>query len=103
MLMSYGTGAIMAVPAHDERDHAFALEYNLDIRQVIAPADESEVDVSAAAYVHKDHIRTINSGQFDGLDYDTAFDRIAAYVEARGIGQRRVNYRLRDWGVSRQR
>ena len=103
VLMSYGTGAIMAVPAHDERDHAFALEYNLDIRQVIAPADESEVDVSAAAYVHKDHIRTINSGQFDGLDYDTAFDRIAAYVEARGIGQRRVNYRLRDWGVSRQR
>ena len=99
VLMSYGTGAIMAVPAHDERDHAFALRYGLPIRQVIAPSDAREVDVNQAAYVEKEGIRTVNSGQFDGLDYTDAFERITAYVEERGIGARRVNYRLRDWGV----
>jgi leucyl-tRNA synthetase len=93
----------MAVPAHDERDHAFALRYGLPIRQVIAPSDAREVDVNQAAYVEKEGIRTVNSGQFDGLDYTDAFERITAYVEERGIGARRVNYRLRDWGVSRQR
>ena len=103
VLMSYGTGAIMAVPAHDERDHAFALRYGLPIRQVIAPSNAREVDVNQAAYVEKEGIRTVNSGQFDGLDYTDAFERITAYVEEQGIGARRVNYRLRDWGVSRQR
>ena len=103
VLMSYGTGAIMAVPAHDERDHEFALRYGLPIRQVIAPSDAREIDVNQAAYVEKEQIRTVNSGQFDGLDYVDAFERITSYVEAQGLGSRRVNYRLRDWGVSRQR
>ena len=103
VLMSYGTGAIMAVPAHDERDHEFALRYGLPIRQVIAPSDAREIDVNQAAYVEKEEIRTVNSGQFDGLDYVDAFERITSYVEAQGLGSRRVNYRLRDWGVSRQR
>ncbi|GIT24019.1 MAG: hypothetical protein CM1200mP41_00630 [Gammaproteobacteria bacterium] len=103
VLMSYGTGAIMAVPAHDERDHEFALRYGLPIRQVIAPSDAREIDVNQAAYVEKEQIRTVNSGQFDGLDYVDAFERFTSYVEAQGLGSRRVNYRLRDWGVSRQR
>ena len=103
VLMGYGTGAIMAVPGHDERDHAFAKSYGLPIQQVIAPADDREIDVMTAAWVDKQNIVTVNSGTFSGLDYDTAFERIADHVEALGIGRRQVNYRLRDWGVSRQR
>src|SRR5690606_24429628 len=103
VLMGYGTGAIMAVPAHDERDHAFATRYGLPIRQVIAPADGSKVDIAAAAWTSKDDIVTVNSGPFSGLGFTEAFDRIADHAEAGGFGTRRVNYRLRDWGVSRQR
>jgi len=103
VLMGYGTGAIMAVPAHDERDHAFATRYGLPIRQVIAPADGSKVDIAAAAWTSKDDIVTVNSGPFSGLGFTEAFDRIADHAEAGGFGNRRVNYRLRDWGVSRQR
>ncbi len=103
VLMGYGTGAIMAVPAHDERDHAFATRFGLPIRQVIAPADGAAVDVQLAAWTSKENIVTVNSGDYSGLAFDDAFDRIAAAAESGGFGARRVNYRLRDWGVSRQR
>lgn len=103
VLVGYGTGAIMAVPGHDERDHEFARKYGLPITQVIAPADGAQWDIQAAAWVVKDDIVTVNSGEFSGLSFHDAFDRIAEFVEARGVGERKVNYRLRDWGVSRQR
>ena len=101
VLMGYGTGAVMAVPAHDQRDWEFARRYGLRIHQVIEPTDGRLVDLDAGAYV--EHGRLINSGQFDGLDFDEAFDAIAKSFEATGRGQRRVNWRLRDWGISRQR
>jgi leucyl-tRNA synthetase len=101
VLMSYGTGAVMAVPAHDQRDWEFARRYGLRIHQVIQPADGSLVDLDAGAYVERGTL--INSGRFDGLDFDEAFDAIAKHFEAIGCGQRRVNWRLRDWGISRQR
>ncbi len=103
VLMGYGTGAIMAVPAHDERDHAFATRYALPIIQVVAPADGTPIDVEQAAWPAKDDAVTVNSGAFSGLDFKTAFDRIADDIEKRGLGERKTNYRLRDWGVSRQR
>ncbi|MDP7220450.1 MAG: leucine--tRNA ligase [Arenicellales bacterium] len=103
VLIGYGTGAIMAVPAHDQRDHMFATRYGLPIRQVIAPVGGAAVDVRAVAWVEKDETVTVNSGEFTGLDYDSAFERIADYVESLDIGRRQVNYRIRDWGVSRQR
>ncbi len=103
VLIGYGTGAIMAVPAHDERDHEFATRYGLPIRQVIAPATGESVDVRVQAWVNKEGTVTINSGEFSGLDYQTFFDRVADLAEQRGIGRRQINYRLRDWGVSRQR
>jgi leucyl-tRNA synthetase len=102
VLMSYGTGAIMAVPAHDFRDHEFARDNGLEIRQVVAPADGTEVDVQSEAYVSYD-IVTVNSGEFTGLGFDEAFDRISEWVEARDVGRRTVNFRIRDWGISRQR
>ncbi|HVT37223.1 MAG TPA: leucine--tRNA ligase [Nevskiaceae bacterium] len=101
VLMGYGTGAVMAVPGHDERDHEFARKYGLPIKQVIKPADGSTIDVAQAAYT--EHGVCINSGEYDGLDYQHAFDAIAARFEKRSTGKRRVNFRLRDWGVSRQR
>jgi leucyl-tRNA synthetase len=103
VLMGYGTGAIMAVPGHDERDHEFARKYGLPIRQVIGPADGSALDIQAASWTAKEDMVTVDSGEFSGLAFQDAFDRIAAHLEERGIGTRRVNYRLRDWGVSRQR
>ncbi len=103
VLMGYGTGAIMAVPGHDERDHEFARRYGLEIRQVIAPADGTALDIQAAAWTSKEDMVTVNSGQFTGLSFQAAFDRIAEHIEQLGLGERRVNYRLRDWGVSRQR
>jgi leucyl-tRNA synthetase len=103
VLMGYGTGAIMAVPGHDERDHSFATRYGLPIRQVVGPADGGVVDVQAAAWPAKEDTVTVNSGDFSGLDFAGAFERIADFVEQQGIGERKVNYRLRDWGVSRQR
>ncbi|MDG6345786.1 leucine--tRNA ligase [Glaesserella parasuis] len=101
VLMHYGTGAVMAVPAHDERDFEFAQKYNLPIKQAIAPLDGSEWDFSKAAMT--EHGKLINSAEFDGLDFDGAFKGIADKLEGMGIGKRQVNYRLRDWGVSRQR
>ncbi len=101
VLMSYGTGAVMAVPGHDERDWEFAKKHGLPIRQVIAPADGSDIDIDAAVFVDKGVL--VNSGAYDGLDYDGAFNAIADHFEATGRGRRTINYRLRDWGVSRQR
>ncbi|MEY2699351.1 MAG: leucine--tRNA ligase [Pseudomonadota bacterium] len=101
VLMGYGTGAVMSVPAHDQRDWDFARHYGLPIRQVIFPKDGTEVDLVQQAYVDKGILG--NSGQWDGLDFTAAFDAIATHIESMGRGQRKVNYRLRDWGVSRQR
>ncbi|MEM7406192.1 MAG: leucine--tRNA ligase [Pseudomonadota bacterium] len=101
VLMGYGTGAVMAVPGHDSRDHAFATAYGLPIVQVIAPADGADVDIQAEAYV--DYGVVVNSGEFDGLDSAAAKQRIAAWLAERDLGEEQVNFRLRDWGVSRQR
>ena len=101
VLMSYGTGAVMAVPAHDQRDFEFACRYDLPIRQVVYPADGSDGDVSQAAYTLPGCLR--DSGAFSGLSSAQACEAIADHLEQQGTGRRRVNYRLRDWGVSRQR
>ena len=101
VLMSYGSGAVMAVPAHDERDYEFANKYGIDIKQVITSADGEEVSVVEEAYTEKGIL--INSGEFDGLSSADAFDAIADYLSKDGKGSKTVNYRLRDWGVSRQR
>ena len=101
VLMGYGTGAVMAVPGHDERDWEFAKKHDLPIRQVVAPADGSEIDIDQGAYTDKGVL--VSSGEYDGLDYEAAFNAIADHFESTGRGQRTVNYRLRDWGVSRQR
>ena len=101
VLMSYGTGAVMAVPGHDERDWEFAKKHGLPIKQVIAPEDGTEIDIDAAVFIDKGVL--VNSGEFDGLHYAEAFDSIADWFEKSGRGRRQVNYRLRDWGVSRQR
>ena len=144
VLMGYGTGAVMAVPAHDQRDWEFAKAYGLPVKPVIVPAavrdalaeiashvadhddpmavalgahgpiDVVEIDAAVAvvreyfdgieqreAYTERGLL--INSGEYDGLDYDAAFDALARRFEAAGIGRRKVNFRLRDWGVSRQR
>ena len=101
VLMAYGTGAVMAVPAHDQRDWEFARKYGLPIRQVIAPADGDVVDLQRGAYTDKGVL--VNSGEFSGLDSAQAFEAIAQWLERHARGRRQVNYRLRDWGVSRQR
>ena len=101
VLMDYGSGAVMAVPAHDQRDYEFAKKYNLAIEQVIEPANDSVCDVSIAAFTEKGTL--IHSGEFDGLDFDAAFDNISTKLENLGKGRITLNYRLRDWGVSRQR
>jgi leucyl-tRNA synthetase len=101
ILMSYGTGAVMAVPGHDARDWEFARKHDLPIKQVIAPTDGSEIDIDAEVYLERGVL--INSGDYDGLDFDGAFNAIADHFEKSGRGSRKVNYRLRDWGVSRQR
>lgn len=101
VLMDYGTGAVMAVPAHDQRDYEFATKYSIDIIPVIKPEDGSDVDVSEAAYTEKGVL--FDSGEFDGLAFQDAFDAIAAKLESEGKGKKTINFRLRDWGVSRQR
>ncbi|MFT5176545.1 MAG: leucyl-tRNA synthetase [Gammaproteobacteria bacterium] len=101
VLMGYGTGAVMAVPGHDTRDHAFAKNYGLPIKQVIAPADGSEINIATEAFVAYGQL--VNSGEFDGLSSDEGKTRVAQWLEERGKGARTVNFRLRDWGVSRQR
>ena len=101
VLMHYGTGAVMAVPAHDQRDYEFANKYGLQIKQVIAPLAGQEIDLSKEAFT--EHGTLVNSAEFDGRDFDGAFNGIADKLEHLGVGKRQVNYRLRDWGVSRQR
>ncbi len=101
VLMGYGSGAVMAVPAHDQRDWEFAKKYRLGIKQVIHPADGSAVDTGTAAFVETGVLE--DSGQFTGLSSAHAFAAIAAHLEAQNQGRRQVHYRLRDWGVSRQR
>ena len=101
VLMDYGSGAVMAVPAHDQRDYEFAKKYQLEIKQVIAPANEEPCDLSTEAFTSKGLL--INSGSYDGLDFNAAFDAIAGALEAANHGSVTTNYRLRDWGVSRQR
>ena len=99
VLMDYGSGAVMAVPAHDQRDFEFAKKYGLEINQVIATPDD--FDISEAAYTEKGKL--INSGEFDGLNFNKAFKSIAYWLEKNEKGAVKTNYRLRDWGVSRQR
>src|SRR5438046_3977287 len=100
VLVTYGTGAIMAVPAHDERDFEFATRHDLAIREVIAPPTGSQGRLREA-YLGPGVM--VNSGEFNGLDSAVAFDRICDWLEAKGIGKRAVKYRLRDWLISRQR
>ncbi len=97
VLMGYGTGAVMSVPAHDERDYEFAKKYNIAMHQVI----DKERDIKEAAITDKGIL--FNSGQFDGLDFNHAFNAIAKQLEDNNLGSKKTNYRLRDWGVSRQR
>jgi len=101
VLMGYGTGAVMAVPGHDQRDWEFADKYGIDKKQVIITADGSPCGIDTAAYTEKGMLA--NSGPFDGLTSEAAFDAIAAWLEEHGKGEKQVNFRLRDWGVSRQR
>ncbi len=115
VLMGYGDGAVMGVPAHDERDFAFARKYGLPIRQVIAPSaplppadQEKAAGIFSAGqwqdwYADKSTGICINSGKYDGLSHQAAVDTIAADLKARGLGDKQVQYRLRDWGISRQR
>ncbi|CAI3802694.1 leucine--tRNA ligase [Rheinheimera sp. MM224] len=103
VLMHYGSGAVMAVPGHDQRDYEFATKYGLAIKQVVQPEAGSAAvcDLSTAAFTEKGVL--VNSAEFNGLDFATAFKAISDKLAAMGIGQVKVNYRLRDWGVSRQR
>ncbi len=101
VLMGYGTGAVMAVPAHDQRDWEFAQQYDIPLKPVIYPADGSELDVSEQAFTDRGVLK--NSGQFDGLASNEACNAIADFVEQNNCGKRKINYRLRDWGISRQR
>src|SRR2546421_550629 len=100
VLVTYGTGAIMAVPAHDERDFEFAERYDLPIREVIAPPGGPK-KMLREAYLGPGVL--VNSGQFDGLDSTVAIERICDWLESKGLGKRAVKYRLRDWLISRQR
>ena len=101
VLMSYGTGAVMAVPAHDQRDYEFAKKYGLPINQVIEPANGESIDLDNEAFTEKGKL--VNSGEFTGKTSAEAFDAIATWLSERNLGEKKVNYRLRDWGVSRQR
>jgi leucyl-tRNA synthetase len=104
VLMEYGSGAVMAVPGHDQRDWEFAARYGIPIQQVIEPLDGEDAepcDLAKAAYVP--YGRLVNSGEFDGMTSEEAFEAIADTLEAKGRGRRQTHFRLRDWGVSRQR
>ena len=118
VLMSYGDGAVMGVPAHDERDFAFALKYGLGIKQVIAKTNTVSKNGSTGAideahvfnqtawqdwYADKDHVVCVNSDPFNGLDHASAVDAVAKALAEKALGEKRVTVRLRDWGISRQR
>ncbi|MFC1516825.1 leucine--tRNA ligase [Thermodesulfobacteriota bacterium] len=101
-LMEYGTGAVMSVPAHDQRDFDFAKKYGLDIIVVVKPFDEDLIS-DTMSHAYTDDGIMINSGQFDGMDSNRAKDEIAAYLEKKNLGKKTVSFRLKDWGISRQR
>ena len=101
VLMTYGSGAVMAVPAHDERDFRFAKKYNLNIEQVIEPVNSAEINLTQEAYT--EHGRLINSGEFNGLAFQEAFDAIVNKLTSIQKGKKTTQFRLRDWGISRQR
>lgn len=101
VLMEYGSGAVMSVPAHDQRDYEFAHKYGIDIAQVVEPVGSEECQLDLAAFT--DRGRLVNSGQFDGLEFEQAFGAIVEALVAKDAGRSITNYRLRDWGVSRQR
>ena len=106
VLMSYGDGAVMGVPAHDERDFAFALKYGIPIQQVIGKADGSgayDTTQWQDWYADKVGVQCIHSGELDGLDHKAAVNRVAELLEAQGLGEKKTTWRLRDWGISRQR
>ncbi len=100
VLMGYGTGAVMSVPAHDERDYDFAKKYSINIKGVIKPVD-GELDLEKGAFTDKGVL--FNSGEFNDLGFDQAFEAIASKLSNKQLGEKQTNYRLRDWGVSRQR
>lgn len=101
VLMGYGTGAVMSVPAHDQRDYDFAKKYGLGIKAVIAPKAGEEADISEQAFTEKGIL--VNSGPFDGLKSKQALHEMAKALGEKGLGEKQTNYRLRDWGISRQR
>ncbi|MEN8712388.1 MAG: leucine--tRNA ligase [Arenicellales bacterium] len=101
VLMGYGTGAVMAVPAHDQRDFEFATKYGIPVKAVVFPVEEELEQPLIAAFTDYGILR--NSAQFDGLTSEQAFDAIADWLQQHGKGERKINYRLRDWGISRQR
>ncbi len=102
VLMSYGSGAVMAVPAHDQRDWEFAKKYDLPIKAVIEPNESTTcTNLEESAFVERGKL--INSGRFDGLNFEEAFEAIANFLSDKGSGEKTINFRLRDWGVSRQR
>ncbi|PWT71183.1 MAG: leucine--tRNA ligase [Proteobacteria bacterium] len=102
VLMGYGEGAVMAVPAHDERDFEFATKYGLPIKEVIQPRG-TNVSTTEPVLPFVEYGITVNSGEFDGLEFSTAVDAVAQALQRKGLGRKRVQYRLRDWGISRQR
>jgi len=101
VLMGYGSGAVMSVPGHDQRDWEFATKYQLPIVQVIAGTPDAPANLAEAAYTERGAL--MNSGEFDGLSFDEAFNSIVKCLEEKGQGEKTINFRLRDWGVSRQR
>ena len=100
VLMGYGTGAVMSVPAHDQRDYEFAQKYTIPMLEVIRPIN-TEHDITQNAFTNKGIL--CNSGEFDGLNFDEAFEAIAQKLNTSNLGEKQTNYRLRDWGISRQR
>jgi leucyl-tRNA synthetase len=104
VLITYGDGAVMGVPGHDERDFAFAQKYKLPIKQVIAvEGKQFSLDAWQEWYGDKEHGKVVNSGRYDGLDYTAAVNAVAGDLAAQGLGDKKVTFRLRDWGISRQR
>ncbi len=104
VLMTYGDGAVMGVPAHDERDFAFAKKYNIAIKQVVAIEGENfTTDAWAESYGDKQRGVTVNSGKYDGLSFKATVDAVAADLIAKELGEKKTTWRLRDWGISRQR
>ena len=102
VLTEYGTGAVMAVPTHDQRDFEFALKYGLPLQVVIQPEGET-LDAAAMTAAFTEEGMMVNSGPFDGLKSSESKEKIADYLEKEGFGKKTVNFRLRDWGISRQR